>query len=112
MGGSREVVRSGYDSCGPAYAASRNRLQSQRRLEDLVSRLAEGSAVLDLGCGSGQPIDAFLIARGLRVTGIDIAGVQISLAQATLPDGTFINADMSEVAFRPDSFDAVVSFYA
>ena len=112
MAESREIVRRGYDSCGPAYAASRNRFQTERHLENLVSRLTGGSDILDLGCGSGQPVDAFLMGRGFRVTGIDISEGQIRLAQAALPNGTFINADMSKVAFRPGSFDAVVSFYA
>lgn len=112
MGDSREIVRLGYDVCARKYAASRDRFRSEWHLENLARHLAEGSDILDLGCGSGQPIDAFLIARGFHVTGVDFSKEQIRLASGALPAGTFIQSDMSEVTFPPETFDAVVSFHA
>lgn len=112
MDDKREIVRRGYDTCAADYAHSRDQFRIQRHLEGLVRGLAKGSSVLDLGCGSGKPIDSFLIARGFDVTGVDISEEQIRLAKETLPTGTFIHGDMSEVAFPPETFDAVVSFYA
>jgi trans-aconitate methyltransferase len=46
------------------------------------------------------------------VTGVDISEKQIQLAREALPTGTFIHGDMSEVTFPPETFVAVVSFYA
>ena len=40
---------------------------------DLCERLAPGSAVLDLGCGSGVPVAAALVAAGHAVTGLDLS---------------------------------------
>jgi cyclopropane fatty-acyl-phospholipid synthase-like methyltransferase len=112
MDDKREIVRRGYDACARDYADSRDRFRSERHLEDLARGLAKSSRVLDLGCGSGTPIDSFLIARGFDVTGVDISEEQIKLAREALPSGTFIHGDMSEVRFPPETFDAVISFYA
>jgi cyclopropane fatty-acyl-phospholipid synthase-like methyltransferase len=112
MDDKREIVKRGYDACAAAYAHSRDRFQSESHLEGLVRLLARGSRVLDLGCGSGKPIDSYLIARGCDLTGVDISEEQIQLARKALPTGTFIHGDMSEVTFPPETLDAVVSFYA
>jgi cyclopropane fatty-acyl-phospholipid synthase-like methyltransferase len=108
----RQLVQRGYDACARDYAESRDQFQNERHIEDLARRLARRSRILDLGCGSGIPIDAFLLARGHDVTGIDISEVQIRLAKKTLPAGTFMRADMSKVGLPVEGFDAVVSFYA
>jgi cyclopropane fatty-acyl-phospholipid synthase-like methyltransferase len=81
-----------------------------RWLRKVLSALEPGSAVLDLGCGSGVPA-AEEIAAAHRVTGIDISQTQIRLARENVPQGAFIHADASSVRFPPDSFAAVVSFY-
>jgi SAM-dependent methyltransferase len=41
--------------------------------------------VLDIGCGSGQPIAAYLAGRGHRVAGIDGSPEMIALFRANLP---------------------------
>jgi cyclopropane fatty-acyl-phospholipid synthase-like methyltransferase len=108
----RDLVKRGYERCAKDYAATRDQFQNTRHLEDLARRLPDGARVLDLGCGSGRPVDAFLLERGLDVTGVDVSGEQIRLAREALPAGTFIQGDMSDVAFPAETFDAVVSFYA
>ena len=81
-------------------------------LEDLASVVPQGSAVLDLGCGAGVPVTRWLAGRGFAVTGVDVSARQLELAQRNVPDGTFIKADMTEVAFTPETFDAVVAFHS
>jgi SAM-dependent methyltransferase len=108
----RDLVRSGYERCARDYATTRDQFRNTKHLEDLARRLPDGACVLDLGCGSGRPVDAFLLERGFDVTGVDVSGEQIRLARETLPAGTFMQGDMSDVAFPAATFDAVVSFYA
>jgi cyclopropane fatty-acyl-phospholipid synthase-like methyltransferase len=81
-----------------------------RQLELLLERLASGSQVLDVGCGSGVPAAA-RVARDHKVTGIDISGRQVELARRNVPDGEFMKADIIEVGFPPATFDAIVAFY-
>ena len=63
-------------------------------LERFAALLPPGGRVLDLGCGSGRPIGAELIRRGLRVTGVDSSPSLIAICRARLPSGEWIVADM------------------
>lgn len=109
----KRLVKEGYDRVARDYG----RLEGEsawprmRWLGKVLERLAPGSAVLDLGCGSGDPADVE-IARAHAVTGVDISQAQIELARRNVPSGTFIHGDAGSVAFPAGSFDAVVSFYA
>jgi SAM-dependent methyltransferase len=42
---------------------------------------------------------------------VDISAGQLELAGTNAPAATFVRADMTEVAFAPRSFDAVVAFW-
>lgn len=110
----KEIVRRGYDKVSYAYcddAGAHVFREDAARLAELIPLLPEHAAVLDLGCGCGLPV-AQALAEKFNVTGVDISRVQIERAQRLVPGGRFICADMSEVDFPPESFAAVVSFYA
>jgi SAM-dependent methyltransferase len=50
--------------------------------------------VLDLGCGSGEPIARFFLERGYAVTGVDQAEPMLDVARQHLPAMTLRLADM------------------
>ncbi|WP_228486802.1 class I SAM-dependent methyltransferase [Paludibaculum fermentans] len=86
----------------------------QKGAEDFFSRLrvAPGSRLLDVGCGSGQL--ALIAARaGAQVTGCDIATnwlEQASLrAMAEDLDAVFEEGDAEALPYRDGQFDVVVS---
>jgi 2-polyprenyl-3-methyl-5-hydroxy-6-metoxy-1,4-benzoquinol methylase len=110
----RRTVESGYEQIGEHYLATRDPEDplTLRALEDLASLLPSEAAVLDLGCGAGVPVTRWLADRGFAVTGVDVSAKQLELARTYVPDGTFIKADMTEVVFGPESFDAVVAFHS
>lgn len=85
-----------YQKNALAWSASRDkRLFEQPWLDSFLSVTAEGGLqILDLGCGSGEPIAEYLIAKGHRVTGVDGAAALIETARAKFPDQTWITADM------------------
>ena len=112
MDDKRRIVKRGYETCARDYAESRDQFQNESYLQDLAQRLPVGGRILDLGCGSGKPIDAFFLAKGFDVTGIDVSEEQIRLAKQTLPSGRFVQGEMTEVDFPAESFEAIVSFYA
>lgn len=68
-------------------------------IDRLVEGLDPGARVLDLGCGSGHPVAADLLARGFRVTGVDFAPAMLAIARRTLPGGDWIEADIR--SYRP-----------
>ncbi|AQR60701.1 hypothetical protein BZG35_02820 [Brevundimonas sp. LM2] len=63
-------------------------------LDRFTARLTPGDAVLDVGCGSGRPMAAALLDRGLQVTGVDASARLIAYATEALPCGRFVQADM------------------
>ena len=87
----------------------RERTQPSR---DLAARieLPSPSRILDIGCGSGYPIDVFLSGRGFTVTGIDPSKEMIGLANRLELDGASFQA-CGLFEFEPDApFDAVIAF--
>ncbi len=65
--------------------------------------------VLDLGCGSGQPIAAYLIENGCQVTGGDRSEVMLEMARESFPEQTWINADMRHFRFD-QQFDGILAW--
>lgn len=63
-------------------------------LDRFIALLPENPAVLDIGCGPGVPVGRYLIERGCRLTGADSAPEMIGLAEDSLPQGTWLVADM------------------
>ncbi len=109
----KDLVRRSYDAISYAYRGDsipRDR-NYYHWLAELTPFLRPGDAVLDLGCGCGVPV-AQELAQQFAVTGVDISPVQIERARRLVPQGAFICADMAGVDFPPQSFAAIVSFYA
>ncbi len=77
----------------------------------ILDHVAVGAEVLDLGCRCGAPIARRLAPRH-RVTGVEIADVQIERARALVPSARFIRVDMAKVAFAEYMFGAVVALYS
>jgi ubiquinone/menaquinone biosynthesis C-methylase UbiE len=106
------VVERGYDRIAYDYARLEGEIEWPRIrwLRKVLSRLETGSAVLDLGCGSGDPAD-IEISKKHRVIGVDISQTQIDLARQNVIKGHFLHGDIGCIEFPPASFDAVITFY-
>lgn len=111
----RRIVAEGYDRIAERYATWSVRdvvdQVRQRYVDLLLGRLADGAAVLELGCGGGGPTTRELAAR-FALTGVDISGRQVELARMNVPRGTFMQADMTRLRLPPASFDGVAAFYS
>jgi cyclopropane fatty-acyl-phospholipid synthase-like methyltransferase len=44
-------------------------------LDRFSTLLSQGASILDIGCGSGEPIARYLIDRGFAVDGVDVSNV-------------------------------------
>ena len=76
----------------------------------LVSQLAPAPGrVLDLGCGSGEPIARYLIEHGYCVTGVDAVQQMLDIARARFPNMTWRQEDMRRLELA-ESFERVIAW--
>jgi SAM-dependent methyltransferase len=93
-----------------AWAAARGaKLAESTWIERFAAMLDPGSTVLDVGCGSGQPIAAYLVDRGHRVTGIDSSPEMIARFRANLPGEAAQVADMRSLSLNR-RFDGLIAW--
>jgi len=73
-------------------------LMERPYLDTVASHLQPGARVLDLGCGSGEPLGRYFIERGYDLTGVDAASSMIALCRERFPQTEWIEADMRGLA--------------
>jgi SAM-dependent methyltransferase len=94
-----EGHRALYAGAAGAWDRRRSRALFERGwLERFRALLPAGAPVLDLGCGTGEPVAAWLIAAGHPVVGIDFAEPMLAIARARLPGAEWRTGDMRELA--------------
>src|SRR5579859_7283680 len=90
-----------YQRHAGAWAAARGTKLAERAwIERFAALLGPGATVLDIGCGSGQPIAAYLAGRGHRVTGIDSSPEMVARFRASLPGEAADVADMRSLSLN------------
>jgi SAM-dependent methyltransferase len=67
-------------------------------LDRFGALIPPGGTILDLGCGPGKPMAAYLLAQGFDVCGVDSSPTMISLARNNFPDRQWIVGDMRKLA--------------
>jgi predicted TPR repeat methyltransferase len=79
----KQIVEAGYDAVADRFADwSQNEVTGSpavEYLEKLLGLLSRDAAVLELGCGNGEPA-ARMLARGRQYTGVDISTEQLRRA--------------------------------
>ena len=78
-------------------------------VDQVLENLPTGARVLDLGCGTGEPIARYIAQRGYGVTGVDQSREMLRFARQVIPEAEFIQADMVSVEFS-QTFDAAVAW--
>ncbi len=102
-----------YDAFAATYDANRGRFDMTEILEDFYARLDPApGALLDLGCGAGEPFATTFLQRGWSVVGVDFSAAMLRLARRYAPAMQGIHGDMRQVGFEPGRFDAVTIIYA
>lgn len=91
------------------------RLRSPERVallqvEHVVDQSLEGletHTMLEVGTGTGLLAEGF-VARGLRVTGVDINPEMLAIAQRLVPQGAFCAAAAEALPFLEGAFDVAL----
>ena len=77
---------------------------------EFAALLPAGAKVLDIGCGTGYPIDEYLSSMGFSVTGVDPAEKMLEKAVGLkLPRTRFVHTDLLGF-FSEEKFDAAIAF--
>ena len=66
-------------------------------------------AILDIGCGSGEPVASYLAERGCDLTGVDSAPEMIGFCRTLLPGQEWIAADMRALSLGR-AFDGIIAW--
>lgn len=108
-----EKVREFYDQFADSYESIRDVFDMSEIIDAFWKRVdSKQGKLLDLGCGAGEPFGRWFVAHGWEVVGVDFSARMLELAHRYVPKMHTIRADLREVAFAPDSFDAITATYS
>ena len=103
-----------YERHALSWDTVRDRSLFERPWLDRFSELAaRNGSILDLGCGSGEPIARHFIEQGFRLTGVDASQAMIAMCRDRFPEQTWIVRDMRKLDLdsRCDGIIAWDSFF-
>ncbi len=78
-------------------------------LDRFLNLLSPGGSILDLGCGSAEPIARYFIEKGYDVTGVDSSATLIAICKDRFADLNWLVADMRELNI-PQHFDGILAW--
>lgn len=70
-----------------------------------------GGQILDIGCGTGEPIAQFFIETGYELTGVDASEKMIDRCKRNFPNAHWILDDMRTMKFT-NQFDVVIAWHS
>lgn len=101
-----------YNEVADWFAENRDRgLIEKPYLDQVIALLNRNAQILDLGCGTGQPILDYLIRQNLNVTGVDASQKILNLARKNFPSTVFIQADMRQLSLG-NKYDAIIAWHS
>ena len=99
-----------YERHAHNWDADRGRsLFEKRWLDRFTALLPRGASILDIGCGSAEPIGRYLIAQGFHLAGVDTSPTLIALCRTRFPEQNWTVADMRTLALG-QTFDGLIAW--
>ncbi len=78
-------------------------------LDRLLALIPVGASVLDVGCGSGEPIARYFVEKGCGVTGVDSSAALIGICKARFPTLNWFVMDMRDLCLKRQ-FHAILAW--
>lgn len=108
---SNDVIKL-YNDHGADFDRLRGRSLAEKPwLDRFTSLLPQGGSILDIGCGSGEPIAGYFIGNGYDVTGIDTSYPLIEICRTRFPEKRWVVADMRELVLSC-RFDGLIAWHS
>lgn len=99
-----------YERNAVAFDSQRSKnLHERKWLDRFTQCLHQGARILDLGCGSGEPIASHFISSNFRVTGVDFSSSMLEIAMQCFPGNTWYLCDLRKVDLA-ESFDGLIGW--
>lgn len=110
--GEKENVYKVYNKIATWFSENRyDGLMERNYLNDLIAQLPTNATILDLGCGTGNPILKYLISKKLNVVGVDASSEMLKIAKTNFPAVEFILQDMRLLHLNK-KFDAIIAWHS
>ncbi|MBT7609693.1 MAG: class I SAM-dependent methyltransferase [Bacteriovoracaceae bacterium] len=99
-----------YESNAAAFDEQRSKILFEKKwLDKFLGHLNEGEEVLDVGCGSGDPIAKYLIEKKMKVTGVDFSSEMIDMATKRFSQNEWHVQDMRKLNLNR-KFKAIIAW--
>jgi SAM-dependent methyltransferase len=101
-----------YEENAAAWDQQRGReLFEKPWMDRFLNLLPEGGSILDVGCGTGEPIARYFIESGFVVTGVDSSPSMIALCKSRFPEHRWLVGDMRKLALGR-RFDGIIGWHS
>jgi len=104
-------IKQSYDKIAETWDREREWYIEKPSIDEAIAHLKPGAKILDVGCGSGKPIAAYLIEKGFDVYGLDISPNLLKYAEKIIPKEKLFEADLCEFT-TSIQFDAIICWCA
>jgi SAM-dependent methyltransferase len=99
-----------YQRHGREWAKDRgNKLFEGAWLDRFLDLLPAKPHILDIGCGSAEPIERYLIEKGSHLTGVDSSPPLIDLGKSHFPNQDWLIADMRTLSIDR-TYDGILAW--
>jgi SAM-dependent methyltransferase len=99
-----------YDQYAAEWDSERGRTLFEKPwLDRFLKLLAPRASVLDVGCGSAEPIARYFIQLRYDVTGVDSSPALISICKKRFPDRDWLVSDMRQMSLNR-CFDGILAW--
>lgn len=105
-----EQNQQSYNKIAEYWSEYRDKSEIGELVPKLVAKLKPNGKILDIGCGTGFPIAAYLVEQGFEVTGIDFSEKLLQKAiDRNLSNTQFILTNFFD--FRPkETYDGIIAY--
>ena len=105
-----ETITDLYERHAKVWDTSRGKTLFERSwLNRFTTLIPQGGSILDIGCGSGEPLARHFIESGHAVTGIDSSPSLIDMCRTRFPNSDWQVADMRHLSLGR-SFDGLIAW--